>query len=177
MHEPLLELSVRFSMGEILSDDLPQAATALLEAGWNSPFVCAVAGLLASERGDAQELFARGLSELGVSLTFHEACLLRAESYAEAIVAGASPDQRASDIYYLDRHMGPLPELSAFLLAYARGPLRQQRPDPAEVGSLEAAACRLVEILAEVAVPQRKQAAQRRVAADGPEGYDHRERT
>ena len=78
-----LGAAIQFELGELRSSDLPDVATGLLAAGYDSPSLRIVAGDMKPEMADAGKTFASALQELGVALTVQEACLLRAEFLAD----------------------------------------------------------------------------------------------
>jgi hypothetical protein len=119
-----LAAAVRFELGELGSDQLPDVAVKLLQEGYDSPSLRVVAGDLHPDMAETGKTFRDALQELGVRITLKEALLIRARSIAEAIVEGAvAPMAGASDLYYLDRHFGDVPELQPFLREYWRIPL------------------------------------------------------
>ncbi len=108
---------------------------------------------------EAGQQFAEALQDLGVSLTVREACLLRAESLADAIVAGTlAPMSGANELYFLDRHFGDVPELEPFLREYWRSPLPKSASEDAARAALlrEAAQVLVGQLRTTVAVQQRK---------------------
>ncbi len=146
----LLSIAIRFQLGELISDELPGMAATLLAERLDTPSLREVAGDLHPTMAEAGAVFSRALAELGVALTHEEAALLRAEEVAGSILRGeCSPDSGASEIYYLQRHHGALPQLDGFLNAYWR--LNDDERTRADV--LRAAARTLVtELRATVAV-------------------------
>jgi hypothetical protein len=154
----LLATSVRFELGEIGSEQLPSIAVKLLEAGYDSPSLRVVAGDMQPMMAEAGKTFAEALRELGVGVTLREAFLLRAESIAHGITAGTcAPMDGASDLYFLDRHFGDLPELQPFLREYWRIPLPRTDAEESSRDTLLCAAARALEdqLRSTVAIEQR----------------------
>ena len=144
-----LAVSVQFELGELGSDQLPDVAVNLLLAGYDSPSLRLVAGELHPEMAEAGKAFADALQELGVSVTVRDALLLRARSIAQAIAEGTVASiSGASDLYYLDRHFGGIPELEPFLREYWRAPVPSNAADEASQDhALRRAAQALVEAI------------------------------
>jgi hypothetical protein len=160
----LLAISVQFELGEIGSERLPDIAVKLLEAGYDTPSLRLVAGDLQPTMAEAGRTFADALRELGVGVTLREARLLRAESIAHAITAGTiAPMDGASDLYFLDRHSGAVPELQPFLGEYWRTPLPRTEADDASRDAVLCDAARVLEdhLRSTVAIEQRRRAQRR----------------
>jgi len=154
----LLATSVQFELGELGSEQLPDIAVRMLQAGHDSPALREVAGEVQPNMADTGARFADALRELGVAITRREACLLRAEAIAHRIAAGAvAPTNGGSDIYYLERHFGEIPELKPFLREYWRMPPPVTDAEEAARDALLCEAARSLEdlIRSTVAVQQR----------------------
>jgi hypothetical protein len=112
------------------SEDLPGAALALLQSGFDSPALVALAGLSSADVSEAPQLFDRAVAELSVSTPDPRSAVIRlSQEVAADIAAGTTaPYEGAKRIWALTLRVPTehIRELDPFIYAASEW---EDRPD------------------------------------------------
>ena len=121
------DLQARWQLHEILPEDVPAAARALLEAGFDTPSLRVLAGLTSPTSADLHPWIDRYFSEAGLpTITDDEARWRHVRGTAHGIVTGAiTPREGATVLWHLCTDLGLPESLHRFVYLaadYGEGP-------------------------------------------------------
>lgn len=132
--EKLEIISSKVALGLILPEDLPEAALAALEDGFDSPSLRILAGLTKAESSEAWQLFNQTLAELNLLIpSKRDAVILLARKSAEQILNGkTNPYEGAKQIWELSLHVPgeKISEFDTFIYAISEW---EDRPEERQI--------------------------------------------
>ena len=141
--QTLVVAASKVALDLLRSDELPDVAASAIEAGYDSPSLRTLAGLIPADAGVAKMLFCQALAELRLDpISKREAvvCLAR-ETAKEILSETVDPQTGANKIWRLSLLIPdePFPELDSFVYAASEWDDRPEDYDVFEEGVLVAA--------------------------------------